>query len=123
MTFAFCAMSVCANAQKETAYYLYKIVNFNGGVKNKGFKVSVDDGQTIEKLCDEKGNRMEFKTPAGALMYFTSKGWELYISGSTSDVFAINGTGGNDTSSYWILRKPCTKEELDDAVIKSIRNP
>ena len=28
----------------------------------------------------------------------------------------IYGSGGSSTSSYWILRKPCTKEEFEKAV-------
>lgn len=117
------AMPLLASAQQEKqTYYIYNIVNFEGKLKNEGFKVTVDDGKTIEKLRDDKGKRIEFTTPAGALMYFISKGWELYTIGSTSEGGVYNGIGGSDTSSYWILRKPCTKEEFEEAVKNSIKH-
>lgn len=72
------AMPLFSNAQEAKQYYIYNIVNFEGSLKNEGFKVTVDNGKTIEKLRDENGKRIVFTTPARALMYFTSKGWELY---------------------------------------------
>lgn len=56
-------------------YYLYNIVTFEGDFDKEGVKVKVDDGKTVEKLKDAKGNRIKFNTPAAALMYFLSKGW------------------------------------------------
>lgn len=77
------AMPIFLNAQEEAKrYYIYNIVNFEGTLKNEGFKVTVDNGKTIEKLRDENGKRIVFKTPAGALMYFISQGWELFSHGS-----------------------------------------
>lgn len=111
-----------ASAQQEKqTYYIYNIVNFEGKLKNEGFKVTVDDGRTIEKLRDEKGKRIEFTTPAGALIYFTSKGWELYSHGSTMHTTEYGFAGEDLTNSYWILRKPCTKEEFEEAVKNSIK--
>ena len=46
------------------------------------FMITVDNGKTIEELRDENGKRVVFTKPAGALMYFISKGWELYSHGS-----------------------------------------
>ena len=89
-------------------------------MKNEGIKVNVDDGKTIEKLKDSKGNKMKFKTPAAALMYLFSLGWENYLDGATSEGITINGSGGSDTTSYWIMRKPCTKEEFEKAVEEGI---
>ena len=43
-------------------------------------------------------------------MYFISQGWELYVNGGTREGEVANGLGTIDTPSYWILRKPCTKE-------------
>ena len=113
-------LPLLAAAQHEGKYYLYNIVNFEGELKNEGFKVTVDNGKTIEKLRDDKGKRIVFTTPAGALMYFISKGWELYSHGSTPEGGVYYGLGGIETSTYWIIRKPCTKEEFDDAVKNSI---
>lgn len=115
------AMPLFSNAQEAKQYYIYNIVNFEGSLKNKGFKVTVDNGKTIEKLRDENGKRIVFTTPAGALMYFTSKGWELYSHGSTTEGTVVNGIGGSDSSTYWILRKPCTKEEFDKAVNDAVK--
>lgn len=64
---------------------------------------------------------MKFNTPAAALMYLNSLGWELYVNGSISEGITINGSGGSSTTSYWIMRKPCTKEEFDKAVEDGIR--
>lgn len=114
-------LPLLAAAQQEDKYYIYNIVNFKGELKNEGFKVTVDNGKTIEKLRDENGKRIVFTTPAGALMYFISEGWELYSHGSTSEGGVYYGIGGSETSTYWIIRKPCTKEEFDDAVKSSIQ--
>lgn len=115
------AMPLFSNAQEVKHYYIYNIVNFEGSLKNEGFKVTVDNGKTIDKLRDENGKRIVFTTPAGALMYFTSKGWELYSHGSTTEGTVVNGIGGSDSSTYWILRKPCTKEEFDKAVNEAVK--
>lgn len=71
---------------------------------------------------NDKDNKVRFTTPAGALMYFISQGWEMYLNGATSEGASYNGTGSSSTSSYWILRKPCTKEEFDKAVKEAIKN-
>ncbi len=107
----------------EKQYYIYNIVTFSGSLKNEGFKVDLDNGETIEKLKDNNGKTIKFKTPAAALMYLISEGWELYVNGATSQGYSINGTGGSDTTSYWIIRKPCTKEEFDKAVKEGVRQP
>lgn len=114
------AMPLSINAQEIRQYYIYNIVNFDGKLNNEGIKVTIDNGNTIEKLRDNNGNRIVFSTPAGALMYFISKGWELYTHGSTSEGEMALGSGENKTSTYWIIRKPCTKEEFEKAVQKSI---
>lgn len=90
-------------------------------MKNEGFKVDLDNGKTIEKLKDKEGKKMKFKTPAAALMYFTSEGWELYVNGATSEGAIANGYGGSITTTYWIIRKPCTKEEFSKAVEEGIK--
>lgn len=64
-----------------------------------------------------------FKTHAAALMHLISEGWELYVNGATLEGISINGTGGSNTTSYWIIRKPCTKEEFDNAVKEGIKKP
>ena len=105
----------------EKQYYIYNIVTFSGSLKNEGFKVDLDDGKTIEKLKDSKGNKMKFNTPAAALMYLYSLGWELYVNGATTEGAMYGGIGASSTTSYWVMRKPCTKEEFEKAVEDGIR--
>ena len=69
-----------------------------------------------QKLKDSKGNKLTFNTPAAALMYLYSLGWELFVNGATSEGI----WGISDTTSYWIMRKPCTKEEFEITVEEGI---
>lgn len=105
---------------EEKQYYLYNIVSFEGTFTKEDFKVYYDDGTEVKRLRDDKGEKMKFKTPAGALMYFLSQGWEMYLNGATSRGASFQGTGSSSTSSYWILRKPCSKKEFDKAVQNAI---
>lgn len=115
-------ISLSAFAQtEEKQNYIYNIVTFDGSLNNEGFRVDLDNGKEIQKLRDKNGNKMKFNTPAAALMYLVSEGWELYVNGATSQGYSYNGTGGSNTTSYWIIRKPCTKEEFDKAVAEGIR--
>lgn len=115
-------LPLLASAQTtEKQYYIYNIVTFSGSLKNEGFKVDLDDGKTIEKLKDSKGNKMKFNTPAAALMYLYSLGWELYVNGATTEGAMYGGIGASSTTSYWVMRKPCTKEEFEKAVEDGIR--
>lgn len=107
--------------QTAGQYYLYNIVSFEGEFTKENFKVYYDDGKEVKRLRNEKDNKVRFSTPAGALMYFISQGWEMYINGATSHGASIHGTGASSTSSYWILRKPCTKEEFEKAVEEAVK--
>jgi len=119
---ALVCLPLFASAQTtEKQYYIYNIVTFSGSLKNEGFKVDLDDGKTIEKLKDSKGNKMKFNTPAAALMYLYSLGWELYVNGATTEGAMYGGIGASETTSYWVIRKPCTKEEFEKAVEDGIR--
>lgn len=119
---AIVCLSLSASAQKaEKQYYIYNIVTFSGSLRNEGFKVNLDDGKTIEKLKDNKGNKMKFNTPAAALMYLHSLGWELYVNGATTEGAIYGGIGVSETTSYWVIRKPCTKEEFEKAVEDGIK--
>ena len=110
---------VCNAQTEEPKYYLYNIVSFVGDFTKVNFKVFYDDGVEIKRFRNEEGGKVRFSTPAGALMYFISQGWEMYLNGATTEGVSIRGTGGSETSSYWILRKPCTKEEFEEAVEKA----
>ena len=103
-------MGFCQSEEKQ--YYIYNIVSFEGDFTKEDFKVFYDDGVEVKRMRNDKGEKARFSTPAGALMYFISQGWEMYLNGATTQ-----GTKGSSyTSSYWILRKPCSKEEFEKAV-------
>lgn len=106
---------------EEEKYYIYNIVSFEGEFTKENFKVFYDDGKEVKRLRNDKDDKMRFTTPAGALMYFISQGWEMYLSGSTSQGATFKGSGSSETSSYWILRKPCTKEEFEKAVNDAVK--
>lgn len=123
----FIGLTAFATAQTtEKQYYIYNIVSFSGSMKTEGIRVDLDNGKTIEKLRDSSGKKIRFNTPAAALMYLFSLGWEMYVNGATSEGSGINinGTGSSSskTTSYWIMRKPCTKEEFAKAVEDGIWN-
>ena len=109
----------CQTEQEK--YYIYNIVSFEGDFTNESFKVYYDDGKEVKRLRNDKDEKIRFSTPAGALMYFISQGWEMYLNGATSKGAVAAGYGASSTSSYWILRKPCTKEEFDKAVKEAVK--
>ena len=111
---------IVCNAQTEDGkYYIYNIVSFVCDFTKEDFKVFYDDGIEVKRMRNEKGEKARFSTPAGALMYFISQGWEMFLSGATSEGSSFSGTGSSETSSYWILRKPCSKVEFEKAVEKA----
>ena len=123
---AFVCLPLFASAQATgKQYYIYNIITFNGSIKNEGFKVYIDNGKTIEKLKNSEGKIIEFYTPAAALMYLFSLGWEFFENGVTTSGSGTNihGTGSSSIKStaYWIMRKPCTKEEFEKAVEEGIK--
>ena len=108
-------MMVCAQEDAKK-YYIYNIFSFSGNIKNEGLTLRVDNGVSIEKLKDDKGKKVVFRTPAAALMYLISQGWEMYMSGSTIEGDSAMGYGSTDTSSYWIMRKECSKDVFEHAI-------
>lgn len=114
-------LTISAQSKNDQSYYLYNIISYTGEIKEGGINVYLDNGKSIDKLRDEKGHKIEFKTPAGALMYFLSKGWELYINGSSTEGAIISGIGASETTNYWIIRKKCSEDEFKDAVKESIK--
>ncbi len=104
----------------EKQYYIYNIVSFEGDFKSGEVRAFYDDGNEVKRLKDKKGNKIKFKTPAGALMYFISQGWELYLNGATTEGAMFNGLGASTSSPYWILRKPCSKETFEKTAQNAI---
>jgi hypothetical protein len=102
------------NVVEEQQHYMYNVVIFAGSMNNEGFDVEIDDGKDIKKLKGKDGKKIKFKTPAAALMYFISEGWELHLKGDASNPNDLKMT-------YWVIRKPCTKAEFDKAVKEGIK--
>ncbi len=113
--------SPLAALAQSTQHYLYCIVSIEGNMNKEGIRVKVDDGKEVKKLKDAEGKTIKFNTPAAALMYFMSHGWDLYVNSSTSEGSVTDGNGSSETTSYWIFRKPCTKDEFDQSVENGIR--
>ena len=106
---------------EEQKYYIYNIVSFEGEFTKENFKVYYDDGKEVKRLRNDKDTKMRFTTPAGALMYFISQAREMYLNGAITQGASAAGYGSSSTSSYWILRKPCTKEEFEKAVNDAVK--
>ena len=103
--------------QEQKEYYEYNIFSFTN-ITEKNVLINVDNGNTIEKLKDKSGNKIRFKTPVAALTYLFSLGWEIYVKGESSGS-TYQGTGSGSTI-YWIMRRPCNKEEFEKIVLEGI---
>lgn len=109
------AIHLTGYAQSKQTY-IYNIVTMNQSLTSKKYSVNVDDGIKNTPLKNNEGKTIKFKTPAAIVNYFLSKGWELIsigndISGSGSAVSSVTLT-----HHYMIIRKPCTKEELEATI-------
>lgn len=112
---------IFAFAQNHEQYYLYNIIEVPSSIDSKNFEVKVDNGETIEKLKDSNGEKIKFKTRASVLMYFQSLGWEMAEATSRSSGSSYHGTGSSTTYTYWIIRKPISKEEAIRAAENAIK--
>lgn len=116
---------LCLNAQaqvQDSVYYRYIIAEPQGKLFSDKCKLRVDDGIKPAKEKGKKGETITFNSYAAALMYLTTQGWELVTNYSTVSGGVSNGTGGTSTDTYWILRRPATKEEVQNIVNKSLLN-
>lgn len=116
----------CIFAQPDNAenqHYIYNTVSFYSDLRDTYIYVCVDDGQSIHYLKDDQGNSLQFKTPAAIMMYLESKGWEFSSNGTSTSFKIEKGEGSSSNLTYWIIRKPCTKEELETAVTNGIEPP
>ena len=114
-------------ALSQSKYYIYHLI-YASHVEGTPSNVHafVDDGEKRYFLKDEKDKTVIFRTSAAVLMYFESMGWEiLHINDS------YKGIAVDDLTSFlpepcvlWaVIRKPCTKEELDDVVSRGAYQP
>ena len=109
-----------AFAQEEVVYK-YIIAEPQGRLFSDKCKLRIDDGVTPTKAKGEKEKSITFRSFAAALMYLTSQGWELVSNYNTVSGASANGYGSTSTSTYWILRKPSTKEEVQEIIEKSVK--
>lgn len=104
----------------EKQFYIYNTVLFQRDYSTTNFNVRIDDGKHINCLTDNKGKNIVFRTPAAMLMYFESKGWEIHSNNTTTDFDIDKGKGRFYNLNYIIIRKACTKEELETAVAEGV---
>ena len=100
----------------EKQYHIYNMVFMSEALNEEGFKVVLDNGKSVERLKDKDGKKSRFKTPMAALVYFISDGWELYNHNNATEGSMYQGIGESSAILYWIIRKPCTKEEFEKTV-------
>lgn len=97
--------------------YIYNIISFSGSIHKRGFKAKMDNGRKIKRIKDANGKNLRFRTPAAALTYLASEGWEL-----CQDGVSVKGAGNkSETTTYWVIRKCCTQEELEQALAIGVR--
>lgn len=117
-----CCLPLFAYTQTaEKEYYIYNVVKLSGNLEKTRFKVKLDDGRSVKRLKDSDGRKINFRTPAGLLTYLSSEGWEIYESGSAILGNHYEGKKGHKTESSWIIRKSCTKAELDSFLDASVK--
>ena len=113
--------NIHAQAVKDTTVYKYIIAQPQGKLFSDKCKLRIDDGIKPEKAKGDKDKSITFNSFAAALRYLTSQGWELVSNYSIMEGGTYNGYGGTETQTYWVLRKPSTKEEVQTIVDKSIK--
>ncbi len=117
----FVSLSVFAQERTDTIVYRYIIAEPQGKMFSDKCKLKIDDG--IENENAKNDNKtLTFRSYAAALMYLTSQGWELVSNYNITSGSVGNGYGSTSSSTYWILRKPSTKEEVQEIIDKSIKN-
>lgn len=115
------AAGIHAQVVKDTTVYKYIIAQPQGKLFSDKCKLRIDDGIKPEKAKGDKDKSITFNSFAAALMYLTSQGWELVSNYSIMEGGTYNGYGGTETQTYWVLRKPSTREEVQTIVDKSIK--
>lgn len=118
-----CSLPLFAYTQTAgEGHYIYNVVKLSGNLEKRGFKVKLDDGFKVSRIKDSNGYKIKFRTPAAVLTYLASEGWELYVNDFSIMGNRYEGKKGNKTESSWIIRKACTKEELDAALDRGVKS-
>lgn len=114
------SVSCFAQSQESDITYQYIIAEPQGKLFSDKCKLRIDDGTKLEKAKSDKDKSITFKSYAAALMYLTLQGWELVSNYSTVSGSTYNGNGSSSTSTYWILRRPAKREDVQKIVDESI---
>lgn len=111
-------LSLMANAQdnEDKKYYKYTIVSYTESMDNDDFTVKIDDGLTIDYFRGSNKQKFHVSTPAAALLYFESLGWQLVQIGVTP-----KEQGAVPYLTYWVFKCPCSKEEYDKVIQNAVR--
>ncbi len=111
-------LPLLANAQDndEKKFYKYAIVSYTESMDNEDFTVKIDDGLKIDYFRGSNKQKFHVSTPAAALLYFESLGWQLVQIG-----IAPKEQGTMPYLTYWVFKCPCSKEEYEKVLQKSVR--
>lgn len=111
-------LPLLANAQDndEKKFYKYAIVSYTESMDNEDFTVKIDDGLKIDYFRGSNKQKFHVSTPAAALLYFESLGWQLVQIG-----IAPKEQGTMPYLTYWVFKCPCSKEEYEKVLQKAVR--
>ncbi len=112
-----CCLSSNAQTVRDSVCYQYIIAEPLGYILSDKCELRIDDGIKPSTERSERGKKILFKSYAAALMYLTLQGWELVS--CYSNIRGHNNVN-NITDTYWILRRPSTKEEVERIVNESL---
>lgn len=108
-----CTSLLCNAQERKSEYSVFVIVSFEEQMDNTDFTINIDNGKTVSMLRDENEDKIRFRTPAAALTYFESLGWEFREVGVSKK--------DNDDFTFWIFKKPVSREEYFDMVDNAIK--
>lgn len=114
------SLSVYSQERADTVVYRYIIAEPQGKMFSDKCKLKIDDGIDPEKAKSDN-KTLTFRSYAAALMYLTSQGWELVSNYNITSGSIGDGYGSTSSSTYWILRRPSTKEEVQKIIDESIK--
>lgn len=104
-------LSLMASAQdNEKQQSCYVIISYTENMDNTDFTVNIDDGIKIDYYKDENGKKAHFRTPAAALAYFESLGWELCNIGTSPSHL-----------TYWVFKRKVSKEEYENIIKNALK--
>ena len=119
---AFVCLPFCLFAQTtDNKFYIYNVVIVKHYSNYPYFDIQLDNGESIGKVRDQEGKSVSFRTPAAMLTYFLNDGWELFSKETANWGDYKEGNGSITPTSYIVLRKECSKEEVEEAYQRGIK--